>query len=62
MSLQISIDVIALFSISFRMYAEIENNMTSSQRIVAYTKLDLEDEIEKPEDANLERRLWPYQG
>lgn len=40
MSLQVSLDLISLFSISFRMYAEIENNMTSSQRIVAYTKLD----------------------
>lgn len=43
MSLQIAVDIILLFSISFRMYAEIENSMTSSQRMVAYTRLDEED-------------------
>jgi len=30
MSLQVSSDVLFLFSISFRMYAELENSMTSS--------------------------------
>ena len=44
------------------MYAEIENNMTSSQRIVAYTELGQEDDLEKTEDKNLERRMWPFSG
>lgn len=63
MSLQVSSDVIFLFSISFRTYAELENNMTSSQRMIAYTQLSPEDCIEKPGDKDLEeRRLWPSEG
>ena len=45
MSLQVASDVIFLFSISFRMYAEVENAMTSAQRMFAYTKLELEDKL-----------------
>ena len=30
--------------------------MTSSQRMIAYTKLDMEDDLEKPGDVELERR------
>ena len=44
------------------MYAELENSMTSSQRMIAYTKLDLEDELEKPADKELEERNWPQSG
>ena len=44
------------------MYAELENSMTSSQRMIAYTKLDQEDLLEKPEDKNLERLMWPSAG
>ena len=33
LSLQIITDVIALFSVSMRMYAEFDNYMTSSQRL-----------------------------
>ena len=62
MSLQVASDVIFLFSISFRMYAELENSMTSSQRMIAYTKLELEDELEKPTDKDLERMMWPSAG
>lgn len=63
MSLQVSIDVIFLFGISFRMYAEIENTMTSSQRMIGYTKLDTEDELVKPGDKKLEKQnMWPSQG
>ena len=51
MSLQVASDVIFMFSISFRMYAEIENSMTSSQRMISYTKLEMEDDLEKPGDA-----------
>ena len=62
MSLQVSSDVIFLFSISFRMYAEIENGMTSAQRMFAYTQLEEEDDLVKPNDADLERRMWPSIG
>ena len=62
LTLQISIDVISLFSISFRMYAELENTMTSSQSMIAYTKLDIEDLLEQPGDEALEKRLWPSNG
>ena len=59
MTLQIGGDIIFLFSIAFRMYAEIENSMTSSQRMIAYTKLEEEDDLEKPSDAELAQRSWP---
>lgn len=62
MSLQVASDVIFLFSISFRMFAEAENYMTSSQRMIAYTKLDQEDDLVKPEDAELEKKNWPSEG
>lgn len=62
MSLQVSTDVIFLFSISFRMYAEIQNHVESSQRMVEYTNLEEEDELVKPGDAELERRMWPTAG
>jgi len=45
MSLQVASDVIFLFSISFRMYAEIDNNMCSSQRMIAYTNIEEEDAL-----------------
>ena len=51
MSLQVATDIIFLFSISFRMYSEIENHMISSKRMIAYTELEEEDDLEKPEDA-----------
>lgn len=62
MSLQVAVDIILLFSISFRMYAEIENSMTSSQRMVAYTRLDQEDLLVKPNDDELNSNDWPAQG
>lgn len=40
MTMQVATDIIFLFSISFRMYAEIQNNVESSQRMVEYTNLD----------------------
>ena len=44
-SMQIVADIIATFSISIRMFAELENMMTSSQRIVEYTKIESEDDL-----------------
>jgi hypothetical protein len=53
MSLQIIQDAIVYFSISIRMLAEIPNMMTSSQRIYEYTQLELEDDLEKPDDKSI---------
>ena len=61
-SLQISIDAIFLFSLTFRMYAEFESKIGSLQRMVAYTKLEEEDKLEKPGDEELERNMWPTEG
>lgn len=49
-SLSIVSDIIVVFSISIRLFGELENMMTSSQRIVEYTKLESEDALEKPMD------------
>lgn len=49
-SIQIVTDIIVFFSITIRMLAEIQNMMTCSQRMIDYTKLELEDELEKPGD------------
>ena len=59
-SLQLVTDVIVLFSISIRMLAELQNMMTSSQRIIEYTKLESEDLLVKPNDEKLSS--WPQQG
>ena len=37
MTFQITTDIIVFFSVSLRMYAEVENFMTSSQRVYEYT-------------------------
>lgn len=62
LSLQVITDVIAFFSISLRMYAEFDNFMTSSQRMVQYTKLPLEDELIKELDSSLKKQSWPSKG
>ena len=62
MSLQVATDMIFLFSISFRMYGEIQNHVESSQRMVEYTHLEVEDQLERPGDTELERRMWPAAG
>lgn len=59
-SLQIVTDVITLFSLSVRMFSEIQNMMTSSQRLYQYTQLESEDALEKESDKKLE--AWPNQG
>jgi ABC-type multidrug transport system fused ATPase/permease subunit len=55
-------DVIGFFSVSFRMYAELQNFMTSSQRLHQYTTLELEDKLEKEIDKNLKLINWPDKG
>ena len=62
MSLQIMSDVIFFFSISIRMLAEIQNMMTSPQRIYQYTQLESEDALEKPCDEDLKGVDWPFEG
>lgn len=49
-TLQIISDLIAWFSYSIRLYADLENCMTCSQRILDYTQLEIEDELSKPGD------------
>lgn len=61
-SIQIVTDIIVFFSITVRMLAEVQNMMTSSQRLVDYTKLELEDELEKPGDKKLIAENWPSKG
>ena len=50
-TLQILTDVIVFFSCSIRMSAEIENYLTSSQRLYKYTELESEDSLVKTDDS-----------
>ena len=61
-TLQIISDLIAWFSYSIRLYADLENCMTASQRILDYTELEIEDELSKPFDEKLHKDGWPMQG
>ena len=36
--------------------------MISSQNMILYTDIEQEGELEKPGDAELERRVWPSSG
>jgi ABC-type multidrug transport system fused ATPase/permease subunit len=42
------------------MYADLQNEMTSSQRLIEFTDLDLEDDLIKDGDKDLQG--WPYKG
>ena len=53
-------DVISMFSVSLRMYAELDMFMTSSQRLFEYSQLEIEDELEKALDESLKE--WPSSG
>ena len=44
------------------MYAEIDNFMTSFQRIHEYTELEQEDELVKEIDETLKGEGWPQGG
>jgi ABC-type multidrug transport system fused ATPase/permease subunit len=61
-TLQIMSDLVAWFSISIRLYAELENCMTCSQRMLDYTTLEIEDDLTKPVDIALKKDNWPSQG
>jgi ATP-binding cassette subfamily C (CFTR/MRP) protein 4 len=60
LSMQVITDVIVFFGNSIRVLSEIENMMTSSQRIFAYTQMDKEDELKKDHDHTLPE--WPSKG
>ena len=45
--MQVVTDLISMFSVSLRMFAETQNFMTSSQRLHQYTTLQLEDDLDK---------------
>ena len=36
--------------------------MISSQNMISYTNIEQESDLEKPGDAELERRVWPSSG
>lgn len=61
-TLQIVTDVIQFFAVSIRFCGEIDNYMTSAQRVMEYTKLESEDDIDKPGDEKLKESKWPDQG
>ena len=44
------------------MYADLENGMTSSQRVIEYTELESEDLLSKPKDLDLKKIGWPNKG
>lgn len=52
-SLQNLTDVCVYFSVSIRMWAEVQFYMTSSQRIVKYTELPMEPPLETEKDKSL---------
>ena len=60
--LQIITDLLVSFSISIRFYADLQNDMTSSQRVIQYTKLDSEDDLVKDSDRELSDKAWPSKG
>ena len=36
--------------------------MISSQNMISYTNIEQESDLEKPGDAELERKIWPNSG
>jgi len=51
--------MIIFFSLGVRTLADLENNMTSAQKVIEYTELDEEDVLVKKTDAKLEKANWP---
>ena len=60
--LQIVVELMTIFSVTIRLAAEFENYMTSSQRMVAYTKIESEDLLKKPKDREMAAAKWPQEG
>ena len=67
-SLQITLDMVVLFSASIKWAGEMHNYMISTQKIFDYTQLESEDETYKKTDEQLivtnktEKGAWPYEG
>jgi len=61
-SLQILTDVVGFFALSIRFMGQIDNMMTSSQRLVDYTELECEDDVVKKTDDEFKKKSWPQQG
>lgn len=61
-SLHIISDMVILFSVSIRMYSEMQNLMGSSQRIYDYTQLKTEDQLQKGTDKKYVESKWPSKG
>ena len=62
LSLSLVTDVVIMFSITIRFAVELSSLMVSSQRIIEYTELETEDELEKLGDKMLEESKWPQKG
>lgn len=62
MSLQISVDIIVMYSLIIRFFSELQNMMTSSQRVYDYTLLESEDTLVKENDTKLKEAGWPQYG
>lgn len=41
---------------------QIDNMMTSSQRLMDYTELECEDDVVKKSDDDLKKQSWPQKG
>jgi ATP-binding cassette subfamily C (CFTR/MRP) protein 1 len=61
-SIQIVTDIIVFFSSTIKIFAEINQYMTSSQRLVEYTELESEDNLVKDSDGPLITQEWPQKG
>jgi ABC-type multidrug transport system fused ATPase/permease subunit len=57
-TLVIVTDVNQNFSIALRYFAEMQNYLTSAQRMLSYTQLETEDLLIKPTDP----KAWPSKG
>lgn len=58
-SLQILTDVVSFFAVSIRFMGQIDNMMTSSQRLMDYTDLECEDDVLKTGDEVHRKQNWP---
>lgn len=61
-SLQILTDVVSFFAVSVTFMAQVDNMMTSSQRVMDYTELECEDDVVKETDQVHTKANWPMKG